>query len=166
MPLTFPAFNLIIFFHPRSNYLWYFSSSQGLMAILSPRLIAKTFIMPFEIKKETCLRIVFFCHMRQKDQKQSWRILSSWCSIWLQSLSVLWNHTLWLRQGGGHKPNNTQTTLCIYACLNACAHMHKHAQHTQTFKNTHWPQFWGQLLMHFMVIFHPAGQWSLFKSQN
>lgn len=30
------------------------------MAILSHRHMANTFIMPFEIKKEICLRIVFF----------------------------------------------------------------------------------------------------------
>lgn len=40
------------------------------MAILSRRHIANTCIMPFEIKKEICLRIGFFCHMRLKDQKQ------------------------------------------------------------------------------------------------
>lgn len=117
-----PAYNLIIFFHPHSNYLWYFSSSQGLMAILSQRHTTKTFIMPSEIKKETCLRIVFFCQMRQKDQMQYWRILSSWCSVRLRLRSVLWNHTLWLRRGG-QKPNNIrQTALCvhIHVCLNEC----------------------------------------------
>ena len=71
--------------------------------------------------------------------------------FYLTSILCCWNHSLGLNK-------TRQTTLCI--CLNACAHTHKHAQ-TMAFRNTHWPQFWGQLLMHFTVIFHLAGQWYL-----
>lgn len=108
--------------------------------------------MPFEIKKKRRLRLacsVFLSYEteRSKAERRNTLIMM----FYLTSILCCWNHSLGLNK-------TRQTTLCI--CLNACAHTHKHAR-TTAFRNTHWPHFWGQLLMHFMVIFHPAGQWYL-----
>lgn len=71
--------------------------------------------MPPEIKKEACLRVAFFCQMRQKDQKQRRRILSYHV---LTSISFCAAESHTVTERGGHKPNNArQTTLCI--CMQA-----------------------------------------------
>lgn len=80
MPLRFPAYNLIILFHLRSNYLWYFSSSGGLMAILSHRQIANTFYYAFwdqkrDLSENSVFSVIWDWKIKSSAEEHSHRVV-------------------------------------------------------------------------------------------
>lgn len=148
MLLTDPAFNWIIFSSPRSNYLFIFFHIHKVNWLSRLRDIAKTFIMPFEIKKihlsENSVVLSDETEMKSRAEEYSDRDVLFDFNL---SLCFKVAHCDWGRGSGvGHRPDNTGRTLCMYAGLNACAHTNEHTQ------------AWGQLLVNVLLFsMHLAG---------
>lgn len=162
MTLTFPAYNLIIFLPPSlqlSLIFFIFTRSDGYLIL---KAHSREFYYAFcDQKRNLSENSVFLSYETERSKAELKNTLIMMFSLTSLSLSLYCGHTHSYCRGVWASLIIPGRSQYVYMSMLECTHTYAQIHTGTSIRNTHWPEFWKLLLMHFMVIFHPAGQWSL-----